>query len=50
MEQFSRIDTDFTSHFSSLKRYAVTGKCTMEKCYELMKVTLGSKDQYSEQM
>jgi hypothetical protein len=35
MAQFSRMDTD------SLKRYGVTGKCTMEKCYELMKVTLG---------
>jgi hypothetical protein len=50
MEQFSRMDTDCTSHFSSLKKYAVMRKCTMEKCYELMKVTIGSKDQYSEQM
>lgn len=50
MEQFSRMYTDYTSHFSLLKRYAVTGKCTVEKCYELIKVTLGSKDHYSEQM
>jgi hypothetical protein len=31
MEQFSRMDTDCTSHFSSLKKCAVSGKCEKVK-------------------
>jgi hypothetical protein len=31
MEQFSRMDTDCTSHFSSLKKYAVSEKCEQVK-------------------